>query len=206
MIQPTNSSVGALNPYKATEQKQTQTKAAATETVKKEQTTDTFEKTPIADKEIPTYSKPKKDYSKEVTALLEQHEQQMLQFKQSIMGMVTKQGQVSNVSIFNLNLTVTAEQSQAAKAAISEGGEWSVDAVAGRIMDMAQALSGGDTSKLDLLKKAVVDGFKAAGFDPDNRKGSGMPDITSKTYDEVMKRFDAWENSKTDASTETETE
>lgn len=143
-----------------------------------------------------TYSKPKSDYTNEVNTLLEQHAKQMEEFKDKILSMISQQNEHSNAKILDLDLTVSNDDVEAAKQSISADGEWGVNAVATRIMDMAYSLSNGDTSKLDLLKSAVIDGFKAAGFDPDNRENSKMPEITGQTYDEVMKRFDDWENGK----------
>ncbi len=127
----------------------------------------------------------------DVNSLIEQNNKRIADFTSQIMSMVTKQGEKSNLTLNGLNLTVTAEDAAKAKAAISEGGEWSVNAVADRIMNMAYALSGGDESKLSTLKDAVMKGFEQAGFDPKNR--STMPEITGKTYDEILKRFDDWE-------------
>lgn len=127
----------------------------------------------------------------DVNSLIEQNNKRIADFTSQIMSMVTKQGQKSNLTLNGLNLTVTAEDAAKAKAAISEGGEWSVNAVADRIMNMAYALSGGDESKLSTLKDAVMKGFEQAGFDPKNR--STMPQITGQTYDEILKRFDDWE-------------
>lgn len=127
----------------------------------------------------------------DVNSLIEQNNKRIADFTSQIMSMVTKQGEKSNLTLNGLNLTVTAEDAAKAKAAISEGGDWSVNAVADRIMNMAYALSGGDESKLSTLKDAVMKGFEQAGFDPKNR--STMPQITGDTYDEILKRFDDWE-------------
>ena len=54
---------------------------------------------------------------------------------------------------------------------------------------MAMALSGGDESKIALLRNAVEKGFEAAG----GLMGSNKPSITQDTYNEVSKRFDYWE-------------
>lgn len=67
--------------------------------------------------------------------------------------------------------------------------EWGVDAVATRLMDMAVALSGGDTSKIAELRDAVERGFKAAGVE----FGKELPGVCQSTYTETMKRFDYWE-------------
>ena len=106
--------------------------------------------------------------------------------------MIAKQGENSNLTLFGQRLNVSVEDSEKAAAAIAEGGEYSVDAVATRIIDMAKALSAGDKSKISLLKDAVIKGFEAAGLEFNG--GAGLPEICTRTYDEIMKRFDEWEN------------
>ena len=64
-------------------------------------------------------------------------------------------------------------------------------------MDMAKALSGGDPSKIETLRKAVEKGFKAAGVE----LGGKLPSISQQTYTEVMKRFDDWANESSGATT-----
>ncbi|MDO5601829.1 MAG: hypothetical protein Q4G07_03580 [Oscillospiraceae bacterium] len=110
-------------------------------------------------------------------------------FQKMLESMLTKQGQKSNVNMFGKNFTVGGSDSAKAAASIAEDGEWGVNAVATRIMDMAKALSGGDASKFDTLKNAVIKGFDAAQAAWGKSK---MPSITSQTYDEVMNRFDDW--------------
>ncbi len=85
----------------------------------------------------------------------------------------------------------TTEDIEKAKKSLEPGGEFSVDAVATRIMDMAKALSGGDESKIALLRGAVAKGFAAAGVVVGGTKK--LPDICHDTFDEVMSRFDKWE-------------
>ncbi|MDL2224893.1 hypothetical protein LJC20_01620 [Eubacteriales bacterium OttesenSCG-928-M02] len=77
----------------------------------------------------------------------------------------------------------------AAQAAIAEDGEWGVEQTATRILDFAKALSGGDPSKIGMLKDAVIKGFKEAGA----VWGGELPEICGKTYDRIMEGFDAWE-------------
>ena len=81
-----------------------------------------------------------------------------------------------------------------AQAAIDDGGDYSVDAVATRIMDCAKALAGDDPTKIDTLRKAVTKGFGQAASQL-GLKEDDMPSITKSTYTEVMKRFDDWESS-----------
>lgn len=74
------------------------------------------------------------------------------------------------------------------KQAISEDGEFGVKAVSDRIVKFAIAISGGDKTKLDMLKSAIEKGFEQA------RKALGgtLPDICNQTHDEVMKKLDEW--------------
>lgn len=101
------------------------------------------------------------------------------------------------------NLTVTPEEAQQATDAISENGEWGVNAVAGRIMDMAMALSGGDTSKMETLKNAVAKGFGEA----TRQWGDKLPSICQETHEEINKQFDYWkENGSLDGYTKEKAE
>ena len=82
-----------------------------------------------------------------------------------------------------------AAKAQAAKD-IAEGGYWSVGETSKRILDFAKALTGGDPDKID----SMMDAFKK-GFDEATKAwGKELPDISSKTYDAVMKGFDDWKN------------
>lgn len=89
---------------------------------------------------------------------------------------------------FFSDLTVTPEQALAAKQSIGEDGEWGINAVATRIMDMCVALSGGDSSKVEEMRAAVDKGFKQAM----GQWGGSLPSICSQTHDEINKRFDYW--------------
>lgn len=141
--------------------------------------------------------------SQQVQQLMSDAEARANNMTKMIQSMIVKQGQKSNLRLFGMDLFVTPEQSAQAAKSLEPGGEHSVDAVAGRIMDMAKALSGGDPSKIDKLQNAVIKGFKAAGVE----LGGKLPDISNQTYNEVMKRFDDWKNeankSTTDPTTNT---
>lgn len=136
--------------------------------------------------------------SSQLDQLKNDQEQRVQSFQKMLQSMLVKQGQKSNYSMFGKDFNITQDNINSAKASISEGGEYSVDAVATRLIDMAKALSGGDPSKIGELRNAVMKGFKAAGVE----LGGKLPSISNDTYDEVMSRFDDWENeSKTPLST-----
>lgn len=129
----------AVRPEKASEKKEPDTTGTTSENQAAVQNRDTFVQTG-AEKPV-TYSRKLTDA--QVQQLKDEQAQRMESFIQMLQSMVVKQGQRSNLTLFGMDLYVTPEQSRQAAESIAEGGEYSVDAVAGRIMDMAKALSGG---------------------------------------------------------------
>jgi len=83
---------------------------------------------------------------------------------------------------------VDGELRAAAQKEVEEGGYFSVEETAKRLLDFAVALSGGDPSKIDLLRDAVQKGYK----DAERQWGGELPEITQKTLEAVMKGFDEW--------------
>ena len=130
------------------------------------------------------YEKPKKLSAEQLKAL---SDQRIASFKNMVSNMLGKQVKTLNKALFE-GITVSPEEQQAALEAISPGGEWSPEAVSENILNMAKALSGGDVSKLELLKNAVIKGFEAA----ETTWGGKLPSITDETYDLIMKGFDEW--------------
>lgn len=83
---------------------------------------------------------------------------------------------------------------EGAKEAISEGGAYSVNAVADRIMTMAAAIAGDDQDKIQQMRDAVEKGFAQAGLYFKSATKSDLPQISKDTYTEVMSRFDKLQN------------
>ena len=98
------------------------------------------------------------------------------------------------------DFTVDKETAEAAKEAISEDGYWGVKQTSQRIFDMAVALSGGDSEKMDDMLEAFQKGFQQA----TKTWGKELPDISQKTYAAVMEKFENFkkENSAADTTTE----
>lgn len=141
------------------------------------------------------YENLKAKASKMVGSMTEQRHANLQKLVAAIFGeqanaiMNAKGGLKNKMSGIIAGMENVEEASAAARNAISEEGEFGVNAVATRIMDMAVSLSGGDSSKLNMLKDAVIKGFSQA----TSAWGDKLPDICSKTYDEIMNRFDYWE-------------
>lgn len=174
--------------YKLTDSTQT-SKTQTEETTPK---TDTFTKS--EPQENITYEPPKKLTAEQVDALKRQVEESMQNLAKQMLGeqyeiAKTANGEVDFATLAkDLGIGTTPE---AAAEAISENGNWGVNAVSTRIIDMAVNLSGGDTSKIGMLREAVQKGFAQVG------KLEDLPEVCQQTYDEIMKRFDYLEENGT---------
>jgi hypothetical protein len=176
-------------------------------TVKKETTTqadvqiniqtDTFERTP-PEKKV-TYDNPGiKPDMKTIQQLQEESNKAFDHLKQIVREMLKRQGlkfrdietanpgDIETGDLKDIEVDETARKE--AQAMIDEGGENSAEKVSDRIVDFAKAISGGDKSKLDLLKASIDQGFKAAEAD----FGDKLPEISKKTHELIMAKLDAW--------------
>ena len=81
---------------------------------------------------------------------------------------------------------VSPEMRAQAQAAIAEDGFWGVEAVSDRLVDFAVALSGGDKSRFEVLKNAIVKGFEAA----ERLWGGELPQISRDTFDATMRKLE----------------
>lgn len=88
------------------------------------------------------------------------------------------------------NSLLTAADIAQAKADIAEDGYWGVEQTSDRILDFAKALSGDDPDKADLLLDAFKKGFEQA----TKAWGDKLPDISQRTYDAVVEKFNNWKN------------
>lgn len=138
----------------------------------------------------------------DINALKMSVEEQKSNIKNMVRELVEKQGFKFNASslvfrdgkIFNeydKEIKIDKVTSLKAQADISEDGFWGVKNTSERIIDFAKSITGGDSSKIDLIKNAIKDGFKAA----EKMFGGKLPEISSKTYDAVMKGLDEWKGS-----------
>lgn len=126
-------------------------------------------------------------------------------FKQMVLKLLDKQSGLGNVAMDNIRGIIDRIQRNGgidelsrsqAQALISEDGYWGVNKTSERILDFAKAISGGDPSKIDLLRNAFQKGYDQAAA----LWGGELPDISKQTYDKVMEGFDEWAASGTAAS------
>ena len=125
-----------------------------------------------------------------VSKLWDQHNERVESFRRMVETLLgqqaERQGLANGWSIKDIE--VTDEMRAEAQEMIDEGGYFSVDETAARLLNFAVALTGGDPSKIDLMRDAVQRGFDQA----QKMFGGELPEITHKTHAAVMKGFDEW--------------
>ncbi|MCR5468526.1 MAG: hypothetical protein K6F37_06160 [Lachnospiraceae bacterium] len=142
-----------------------------------------------------TYSK-KADRTAIVEKMKADSDAMVSQLKGIVEKMMSKQGvqigMADDVWKFLASGDFTVDEAAKAKAqeAISENGYWGVDQTSSRIVDFAKALSGNDPSKANELLEAFKKGFSEA----TKTWGKDLPEISQKTYDAVLEKFDSWVN------------
>lgn len=84
------------------------------------------------------------------------------------------------------NFTVDPATKAQAQADIAEDGYWGVNQTSDRIIDFANALTGGDPSKIEDMREAFKKGYEQA----QETWGGELPEISKRTYEAVMEKFD----------------
>ena len=137
----------------------------------------------------------KTDYAL-VNKLKADAEQRTSQLRSLVEKMMTKQGVAIGTAdsmwsfLAKGDFTVDEANRAQAQADIADDGYWGVDQTSDRILDFAKALSGNDPEKADLLLDAFKKGFKEA----TKSWGQDLPDISQRTYDAVVEKFNKWKN------------
>jgi len=107
-----------------------------------------------------------------------------------IRPLVEQQGlNLAKVAAGEQQLSADPATIEAAKAAIADGGEFSVEKTSERILGFAEAMIGADPSNMESIRAAVEKGFEQA----QDMLGGSLPDISQKTRDAVRAGFDRWE-------------
>lgn len=85
-------------------------------------------------------------------------------------------------------IAVDPEVVAQAKKDVADDGYWGVEQTASRIVDFAKALTGGDASKVEEMRKAIEKGYK----DATKSWGKDLPEISQKTNSRVNELLDQW--------------
>ena len=130
-------------------------------------------------------------------ALWAEHEAKVDSFRRLIESLLTKQADRFDLA-YDVQgrplwtgdemVEIDEETRAAARAEIEEGGYYSVDETAKRLLNFAVALTGGDPSKVELMRDAVQKGYE----DAERMWGGELPEISQQTLAAVMNGFDEW--------------
>lgn len=141
----------------------------------------------------------KKTYTQDTATIAKmkaEADEKTAQFRQLVEKLLSQQITTADIadSIWQKFANGEFEVDQAtidqAKEDVSEDGYWGVEQTSQRIFDFAKALSGGDPDKMDDMLDAFKEGFDQATA----AWGKELPEISSKTYDAVMKKFEDYKN------------
>lgn len=91
---------------------------------------------------------------------------------------------------FYQNLEVDDSTRLNAQQEISADGFWGVKQTSERAINFAKALSGGDPSKIAVLRESIVKGYQAA----EKAWGGQLPEISKQTQEATLKGLDDWAN------------
>lgn len=174
-------------------QKAAATDSAVTEEAKKS-TTENNGAVYEPSKETTTEST-KKTYKRD-TNLINKHkadaDARTQQLRSLVEQMMSKQtntyGKANNIFRFLAkgDYTVDAATKLQAQKDISEDGYWGVEQTSDRIISFANGLTGGNPDKIEEMRSAFLKGYKQA----EKTWGGKLPDISKRTYDAVIEKFD----------------
>ena len=144
----------------------------------------------------------KKDNKAIIAKLKADADARTAQLRSIVEQMMTKQGTAyANANdmwkfLAKGDFTVSADVKAQAEADIAEDGYWGVEQTSDRILDFAKALGNNDPEKAEEMLEAFKEGYKQA----EEIWGDELPEISQKTYDAVLAKFEAWKN---ESATET---
>ena len=140
-----------------------------------------------------------KDYSSVVATMKKELSTKNEQLQNLVTKLLGKQaGKYTKLADLVKDIQADPATIEQAQKDIADDGYWGVEQTSDRLVSMAQALSGGDTSKADTLIAAIKKGFDEA----TEAWGDKLPDICQKTIDAAVKKMEAWRDgttSETDA-------
>jgi len=177
--------------------------AAAETTDKKEESGVVYE--PSDSKKTEKTPKTYKPDTNMIAKLKADADARTAQFKSLVEQLIGKQattnGKATDIWSFlsKGDFTVDAATKEQAQKDIAEDGYWGVEKTSDRIIDFANALTGGDPDKIEEMREAFKKGYKQA----EKTWGGELPDISKRTYDAVMKKFDDLAAGKTAATEDT---
>ncbi len=132
--------------------------------------------------------------TKAITKLKADAEKRSSQLKSLVEQLLLKQGYkfTDSTNIYALlregKVDVDPETAAKAQEEISENGYWGVEQTSERLFSFATSLAGGDPARAQEMKDAFIAGYKEA----EKAWGGELPEISRKTYEATIKKFDEW--------------
>ena len=125
-----------------------------------------------------------------VRELWTQHEARVDSFRRMVETLLGQQAERQGLSEgWSIrDIEVTDEMRAEANEMLAEGGYFSVEETAARMLDFAVAITGGDPNRVELMRDAVQRGFAQA----ERMFGGELPEISHQTLEAVMNGFDEW--------------
>lgn len=182
---PANSKVSSSSPKTSEKSKENEAKGSSFS-----DTAAVYEKSDNDKKTENTNGKSNSAIVAQLKADAEARRNQLMDIvRQSLNGQANKAftAETGLKSIFE-NLQVDEDTIVQAKADIAEDGYWGVEQTSDRILEFAKALSGNDSSKANDMLEAFKKGYEKA----TKAWGDTLPDISQKTYDAVVEKFNKW--------------
>jgi len=127
----------------------------------------------------------------DISILKEEADQAHAHLRQIVEDLLRRQGyelhQLEDLDPEDIQVDQQARDE--AKQMIQEGGPLSPEKVSDRIVNFAKSISNNDSSRLQVLKDAIEEGFEQA----KDFFGGELPEISQETYDLIHEKLDAWE-------------
>ena len=120
-----------------------------------------------------------------------QRSQQLMQLVERLFGTQARTFETAMSDLraaIEAGFEVDADVVAQAQRDIADDGYFGVEQTSQRILDFARAISGGDPSRINVLRDAVERGFQAA----ERAWGGNLPEISHRTLEAVRRGFDEW--------------
>ncbi len=108
--------------------------------------------------------------------------------RQLIVNLFREQGLSARIATSDTTIDFRELTPEQARDLIAEDGYFGVEQTSDRIFETAVALAGNDPEKLEQIRAGIDKGFEMAA----QALGGTLPDISTRTYDAVMEKLDAW--------------
>ncbi len=130
------------------------------------------------------------DYSSIISNMKLELNSKNTQLQNLVTQLLGKQANKYSTSLADLFKNIQADSATIAQAKedVSENGYWGVEQTSERLVSMAKALSGGDSTKADELISAIKKGYEQAA----KSWGDDLPDICKQTIDAATEKLTKW--------------